>query len=118
MVDESVRAHVPSSDVLTAPEFFSLVRHVIGFREQPPIPDPLRTVVSQISSNPAFAQSRLLKRILVALVNGGEFRRAEAAALDASTCALVIALLDLRNAGSQNRQAWADAMAAVDAAVA
>jgi len=118
MSNESVRAHVPSSDVLAAPEFFSLVRRAIGFRAQPPIPDPLSTAVSQISSNPAFAQSRLLKRILVAIVSGGEFRRAEAAALDASSCALVIALLDLRNTGGQNRQLWVDAVAAADAAAA
>ena len=117
MSDEAVRAHVRSSDVLTAPEFFSLVRCAIGFREQAPIPDPLNAAVSQISSNPAFAQSRLLKRILVALVSGGEFRRSEAAALDASTCKLVIALLELRSTGTRSRQVWVDAAAAAEAAI-
>lgn len=107
----------PSSDVLSAPEFFDLVRRVIGFRAQSPIPDPLNAAVEQISSNPAFAQSRLLHRILVALVCGGEFRRAEAAALDAPTCALVIALVDLRSTGSQGSQAWGDAVAAANVAV-
>lgn len=106
----------PSSDVLSAPEFFSLVRRVIGFRAQSPIPDPLAAAVAQITSNPAFAQSRLLNRILSALVDGGEFRRAEAAALDAPTCALVLALVDLRSGGSQGRQNWVDAVAAAKAA--
>lgn len=117
MTDQAARANDRSNDVLTAPEFFSLVRRVIGFREQPPIPDPLSAAVSQIASNPAFAQSRLLNRILVALVSGGEFRRAEAAALDAPTCTLVIALLELRSTGAQSRQVWVDAVAAADAAV-
>lgn len=95
---------------MEAADFFSLVRRVVGFSKYEAIADPLEAAVSQISSNPAFAQSRLLRRVLVALVTGGEFRRAEAAGLDAPTCRLVIALVDLRVTGVPGQQAWLDAL--------
>ena len=105
-----------SKDMLSAAEFFELLRHVVGFREQPAIADPLQHAVDQISSNPVLAQSRLLKRILVALVAGGEFRRAETAALDAVTQALVIALLELHRTGARSPQDWSVAIEAAEAA--
>jgi hypothetical protein len=105
-----------SKDLLTAVEFFETLRHVVGFREQPLIADPLQHAVDQIGTNPAFAQSRLLKRILVGLVTGGEFRRAEAATLDAATQSLVIALIDLHGAGTRPRQDWVRAIEAAEAA--
>ena len=86
-----------------------MLRQVVSFREQPGMADPLQHAVHQINANPAFAQSQLLKRILVALVSGGDFRRAEATALDASTHALVLALLELRKTGARSRQDWIDA---------
>jgi hypothetical protein len=103
-------------DLLTAAEFFETLSRVVAFREQPNVDDPLQTVVDQIASNPAFAQSRLLKRILIALVGGGEFRRAEAAMLDASTQALVLGLIDLRRAGTRSPEAWMRAIDAAEAA--
>ncbi|MPZ45692.1 MAG: hypothetical protein GEV05_20330 [Betaproteobacteria bacterium] len=105
-----------SRDVLSAAEFFVTLRQAVTFREQAAIQDPLQHAVDQIKANPAFAQSRLLKRILVALVTGGDFRRAEATALDASTHALVMALLELRRAGARSRQDWNDAIEAAEAA--
>ena len=112
------RRRADSKDSLSAAEFFEVLRNVVGFREHPAVADPLQHAVAQISDNPAFAQSRLLKRILVAIVRGGEFRRAEAAALDAETKALVIALLDLRLAAIRPHQDWNDAVEAVEAACA
>jgi hypothetical protein len=103
-------------DVLSAAEFFVMLRQVVGFREQPAIADPLQHAVDQISANPAFAQSQLLKRILVGLITGGDFRRAEATALDASTHALVISLLELRRRGAVSSQSWNDAIQAAEAA--
>lgn len=82
----------------------------------PAIGDPLQHAVDQIRANPAFAQSQLLKRILVAMVTGGNFRRAEATALDASTHALVMSLLELRRTGARSRQSWSDAIGAAEAA--
>lgn len=110
------RRRSESRDSLTAEEFFDVLRRVVAFREQPHITDPLQHAVDQITNNPAFAQSRLLKRILVALVRGGEFRRAEAAMLDAGTQALVIALIDLHRAGTRLPQDWSRALDAAEAA--
>ena len=105
-----------SKDVTSAAEFFVMLRQVVSFREQPAIGDPLKHAVDQIRVNPAFAQSQLLKRILVALVTGGDFRRAEATALDASTHALALSLLELRRTGARPNQSWSDAIEAAEAA--
>jgi hypothetical protein len=105
-----------SQDVVSAAEFFEILRQVVGFREKVPVADPLQSVVDQISNNPAFSQSRLLKRILVALVRGGDFRRAEATALDSPTHALVISMLDLRLTGTRPGPDWNTAIDAAEAA--
>lgn len=105
-----------SRDVVSAAEFFVMLRQTLLLREHTGIADPLQQTVDQISANPAFAQSRLLKRILVALTSGGDFRRAETTSLDASTHALVLALLDLRQEGARSQQDWSDAIVAVEAA--
>jgi hypothetical protein len=110
------RRQAQSIDVVPAAEFFVILRQVVGFREQAAILDPLQHAVDQIRNNPAFAQSRLLQRILVALVKGGDFRRAEATALDSSTHALVLALLDLRQTGTRSGEDWSNAIEAAEAA--
>ena len=110
------RRNAQSRDVLSTVEFFEVLRHVVGFREQPAIADPLQHAVEQIRNNPAYAQSRLLTRILTACMTGGEFRRAEAATLDAATQSLVIALLDLRLASARSEQDWRSAIEAAEAA--
>ena len=117
MSDQSAgdRRRSESRDSLTAAEFFDTLHRVVAFREQPHIADPLQHTVDQIVRDPAFAQSRLLKRILVALVRGGDFRRAEAAMLDAPTQALAIALIDLHRAGTRPAQDWNRAIDAAGA---
>ena len=109
------RRRAQSNDSLSAEAFFETLRSVVGFREQPAIADPLQHTVDQIGKNPAFAQSRLLRRILIALERGGESRRAEAATLDTATQALVIALLDLHRAGTRPHQDWDSAIEAAQA---
>lgn len=105
------------SERLSAAQYQEALRQVIRFREQPPIGDPLASAVKLIEQNPTFAQSRLLTRILVALTyEQGEFRRAEVGALDAGTCAMVIALMDAFGAGTTARAAWEQAVAAARAA--
>jgi hypothetical protein len=105
------------SERISAVQFQEALRHVVGFREQAPIADPLGAAVKRIEQNPAFAQSRLLTRILVALTHQqGEFRRAEIGALDAETYAMVIALMDAFNLGKSSRGAWESAVEAARAA--
>ena len=106
-----------TGEVLSAVEFQEALRHVIRFRQQPPVADALAAVVKRIEQNPAFSQSRLLTRILGALTYGqGEFRRAEAAAFDAETLALVITLMDAHAAGTRTRAEWEQAVEAARAA--
>ena len=108
--DAGARRREDSRDVLSAAEFFALLRQTVGFKEHPTSVDPLRQAVDQINANPAFAQAQLLRRILVALVTGGNFRRAETTALDAPTHGLVLALLALRGSGARSRHDWNDAI--------
>ncbi len=108
--DAGARRMEQSRDVLSAAEFFALLRQIVAFKEHPAFVDPLRQAVDQINANPAFAQAQLLRRILVALVSGGDFRRAETTALDAATHALVLALLTLRRTDALSLQDWNDAI--------
>lgn len=95
------------SELLTGAQFLHMIRHVVDFRGPAKLADPLKFAVEQIVADPAFSQSRLLRRILVALASGdGEFRRAEVGSLDAATLALVIALIDMRAAGTRPEQEW------------
>lgn len=103
---------VRSSDVLPAVEFFKLVRRVVGFGARDPIFEPHGVVVPQVAGNPDLVQSVLLRRILYALLQGGEFRRADVADLDLPTSRLVIALVDLRKAGTLGRERWLNAAVA------
>jgi hypothetical protein len=82
-----------------------------------PVTNVLAEVVSSIEINPAFAQSRLLIRLLSALISQtGEFRRAEISAFDSKTRAMVIALLDAFAAGIPPRAEWIRAIDSVNAA--
>jgi hypothetical protein len=106
-----------ASERLSPAQFQVALRDVVRFREQLPVLDPLASVVKRIEQNPAYAQSRLLTRILVALTyEEGEFRRAELGALDAETCAMVITLMDAFGAGTSTRAAWEQAVAAARSA--
>ena len=105
------------SERLSGAQFQDALRQVVRFREQPLVGDPLVSAVKLIEQNPAFAQSRLLTRILVALTyQEGVFRRAEIGALDAETFAMVITLMDAFASGSSPRSAWVGAVDSARAA--
>ena len=104
---------------MSALEFQEELRRVARFDVRPPVENPLAEAVRKIKDNPAFSQSRLLSRILTALTyERGEFRRAEASALDSATLGLVIALMNAARAGTTARDDWVNAVTASDAAAA
>ena len=108
-----------TSDVMSAVEFQEELRRYGRFNLRPAVENPLAATVQKINDNPAFTQSRLLSRILTALTyERGEFRRAEAAALDAATLAIAIALMNTARAGTTARDDWIKAVTACDAALA
>ena len=93
--------------MLSVSRYLEELRHIARYRPAPVVSDPLDAAVRKIERNPAFTQSRLLTRILAALTyQEGEFRRAEVAALDSDTLALVIALMDALAAGTTTREKW------------
>ena len=108
---------IAATELLSPAQFQEELRHVLRFREHPAIADPLASALQRIESNPAFAQSRLLTRILVALTyQEGAFRRAEIGALDAETFAMVITLMDAFASGSSPRSDWEGAVDSARAA--
>lgn len=105
---------VGTTELLSAVQFQEELRRVARFRPRLSVGDPLAVAVRRIEQNPAFTQSRLLTRILAALIyQEGEFRRAEIAALDADTFAMVITLMDAHADGTSTREEW---VCAIDAA--
>jgi histidine ammonia-lyase len=103
--------------MLSPARFEEELRRVARFRPGSPIGDPLDAAVKKIEKNPAFTQSRLLTRILAALTyQQGEFRRAEIAALDSETLAMVITLMDAQAAGTSTHEDWVRAVDAAKAA--
>ncbi len=108
---------VGTTELLSAARFQEELRRVSRLCPRLPIGDPLAAAVRRIEQNPAFTQSRLLTRILSALIyQKGEFRRAEIAALDADTLAMVIALMEVQAAGTSTREEWVNALDAASAA--
>jgi hypothetical protein len=109
--DTQSRLAAAALELLSLPRFLEELRRVAHFRRDPPVGDPLDAAVRRIENNPAFAQSRLLSRILAALTyQQGEFRRAEVAALDSATLSIVIALMDMHAAGTSTREDWVRAV--------
>lgn len=112
MVDLSnIAAHerqvASAREMVTAPQFFKLLRDAVRFRSRPVTLDPLLSAVAQVKLNPAFVQSRLLLRILRALpTQTGEFRRADVSALDAATLELAVDLIDLQAASRSATTDW------------
>ncbi|MDH3286931.1 MAG: hypothetical protein OEP48_04285 [Betaproteobacteria bacterium] len=103
-----------TTELLSAVRFQEELRRVARFRPRLSVGDPLAAAVRKIEQNPAFTQSRLLTRILAALIyQEGEFRRAEIATFDAETLAMVITLMDAHADGTSTREEW---VCAVDAA--
>lgn len=102
---------------LSIAQFQEELRRIAGARPASLVENPLEAAVKTIVDNPAFTQSRLLARVLIALVRlQGEFRRAEIAVFDAATLALIIALMDAHAAGTATREAWLGAADRADAA--
>jgi hypothetical protein len=108
-----------TDDVMSALQFQEELRRVARFDVRPPVENPLAEAVRRIKDNPAFTQSRLLSRILTALTyERGEFRRAEASALDSATLGIVIALMNAARAGTTPRDDWINAVTTCEAAAA
>lgn len=104
-------------EFLSVARFQEELRRAAPRRSSPLIANPLDAAVKKIVENPAFTQSRLLARVLTALTyQQGEFRRAEIAAFDSETLAMVVALMDARAAGASTREAWIGAVEQVNAA--
>ena len=113
------RPEAGAAELLSAPRFQEELRRVTRYRSSIPVGNPLDVAVKKITDNPAFTQSRLLARMLVALTyEVGEFRRAEVATFDSDTLAMVITLMDMHAAGTSGREAWIRAADAAKAAVA
>ena len=110
---------IATPDVMSALDFQEELRRIARFDRRPPVENPLAETVQKIKDNPAFTQSRLLGRLLSALTyQRGEFRRAEASALDTATLGLAVALIDASRAGKPTHDEWINAVTAVDAAAA
>ena len=104
-------------ELLSPPRFLEELRRVARYGRALPVGDPLAAAVRRIENSPALTQSRLLTRILAALAfQQGEFRRAEVAALDSETLAMVITLMDVHAAGTSTREDWVRAADAARAA--
>lgn len=112
------RSAAGATELLSAVRFQEELRRVARYRTSAPVGDPLDFAVKKILDNPAFTQSRLLARVVVALSDGeGEFRRAELATFDSNTLAMVITLMDAHAAGTPPRDDWIRAADAVKAAL-
>jgi hypothetical protein len=106
-----------STERLTAAQYQEALREAVRFRPEAPVGDPLAVALKRIEENPAFSQSRLLTRLLVALTyDEGEFRRAEIAGLDATTYALSIGLMDAFGKASCPLADWQKAVETARAA--
>ena len=105
------------TDPMSLVQFEEELRRIARFDVKEPLADPLGVAVRTIEDNPAFAQSRLLARLLRALTNhSGEFRRAEAAVFDTPTLRIVIALMNAAAVGTVVHDDWVAAVMAADAA--
>ena len=109
MSEASVGSKRAANDIelLSIIQFQEELRRVGRFTPRPPTPDALVAVVHKIEQNPAYGQCRLLTRLLAALTyQEGDFRRAEAATLDAGSLAMAVTLMDDHAAGIGAREDW------------
>jgi hypothetical protein len=98
-------------ELLSIIQFEDELRRARRFCPRPPTIQALVAVVRAIEQNPAYAQSRLLTRILAGLTyQEGEFRRAEAATLDVDSLAIAVTLIDDYAAGMGTREDWVRAV--------
>jgi hypothetical protein len=112
-----VMAHPATNEPMSVVRFEAELRRGVQAMAPMAFPDALGDVVKSIELNPAFPQSRLLARLLSALVSQvGEFRSAEVFAFDTKTRAMVVALLDAFAAGIPGRDEWQRAVTSALAA--
>ncbi len=87
--------------------FQDALRHLTRFMRGPPLDNPLEIAAKSIETNPAFAQSRLLTRLLAAMASqSGEFRLAEISVFDRDTLTVIVALMNTHDAGSATAADW------------
>jgi hypothetical protein len=111
-----VRVASAAADTLSIARFEEELRRGVQALAPMAFANPLSDVVQSIERNPAFPQSRLLTRLLSALMaQAGEFRSAEVFAFDTKTRALVVSLLDAFASGIPGRDEW---QRAIDSALA
>jgi hypothetical protein len=113
---QPVRSTTAASDTLSITRFQAELRRGVQASAPQAFANPLSDILQSIERNPAFPQSRLLTRLLSALISQvGEFRSAEVFAFDTKTRALVVALLDAFASGIPGREEW---QRAIDSAIA
>ncbi len=89
-----------SEEFVSAIEFQEELGRLARSHRLPNVEDPLGKLVTEIEGSPAFAQSRLLTRVLVALAEQqGAFRRADLTLLTTGSLGTVNSLLDGHAAG-------------------
>ena len=117
MSDQSpVRAAAKATDTLSVTRFQEELRRGVQALASAAYPNPLSDAVQIIERNPAFPPSRLLTRLLSALMSqAGEFRSAEVFTFDTQTRAMAVALLDAFALGVPARDEW---QRATDSAIA
>ena len=105
-------------ELLSIVQFQDELRRAGRYCPRSPAIDALGSIVRKIEQNPAHTQSRLLTRILAALTyQEGEFRYAEAAALDVDSLTIAVTLMDECAAGTCVRADWIRAVDAARAAL-
>ncbi len=87
--------------------FLEALRHLTRFMTGPAVENPLDAAAKRIETNPAYTQSRLLTRLLAAMASRqGEFRIAEISVFDTDTLAVIVALMNLHDAGTATPADW------------
>jgi|GEM_PF-903343 len=115
--DASVPAAVPVEEHSFA-RFLVELRHITRFMTAAANGHPLNDAVKHIESNPAFAQSRLLSRVITALnTRQGEFRTAEVSVFDGETLKLIVGLMHAKDAGTFTSGEWDSAVNRIHAAL-
>jgi len=114
--DASVPAAVPV-DGHSFARFLTELRHTTRFMIAAADGHPLNDAVKHIETNPAFMQSRLLARVIIALnTRQGEFRTAEISVFDGETLKLLVGLMKAKDAGTFTSGEWDGAISRIHAA--
>jgi thioesterase domain-containing protein len=119
-VDASISAADPAAAVLAQQSFarfLEALRHITRFMTGPLMENPLDAAVQRIEANPAFAQHRLLTRLLAALPGQqGMFRTEEASVFDRDTLAVIVSLMHAHDTGASPPADWQRAINRVETA--